>query len=457
MKNLFLLFFLFPFIAFCSQNLVIKFYISDDYDIFLSSYEDYYSLLSKQSHTKISIVFDSEKHDKEKVVQDFNIQDNTKISFAKYFSYIDGVNDLSFIEEDYDMILFANPHFSPTYEDYDLRMISLMKEKFPKLNGILHFKSDAIDEINALPIVGKNYLKNNKTLYSNEYTSYFYDFEMTLISQLKKLSHFEELQLFSYFPKFQRPELKWKFTDIRYAPFDRTLSKDFDTLISRFCTGFDSQLKEKDQPLTLSTSYLFKPSGALKWSILIPTVPSRKDVFYRLMSSLIYQMLITGTTSDIELVFCLDNCEMVLGDKRNHLLTRAKGEYLNFIDDDDEVSLDYISGIYKLLEKNPDYVEILLLKENTPLKFNKSYIGKSQKRYFKNLSFNIAFFSHLNPVKRSIALKAAFPSINYAEDLAWARLVLETELLKTGEFFDKPCYFYHFNPTTSLTFPKNQK
>ncbi len=442
-----------PILGFCESQLLIKFYISDDYKPFISTYKEYVSKLSKDSNAAISIVFDVENDTKEKIYKDFSFSKNTTVNFIHYSSKTDGLNDLSYIEDEFDLVMYGHPSFYPVVKDYDTTIISSMNDNYPKLDGILHLTSQGIKEINHLPVVGKNYLKNHLSLYPSGYKAHFYDFEMTLISSLKNQSKFLDLKLFNFFPDSEKLEQLWKFTDIRYAAFDPDLLSDFNRLVSRFCQGFDFKLK-KEGVITLSTSHIFPSQSTPKWSILIPTVEKRHHVFYRLLSSLILQMQITGNLENVELVFCLDNCEMNIGEKRNLLLSSAKGDYISFIDDDDEVSLDYISSIMKRLEKKPDMVEIVLLKENVPSKYNKGYLGSTRLAEFKRQGYQVAFFSHLNPIKRSIALKVQFPRKDYAEDLEWAHNILKTKLIKTKESFLKPSYFYHFNPSESLTYSK---
>ena len=91
----------------------------------------------------------------------------------------------------------------------------------------------------------------------------------------------------------------------------------------------------------------------LKLSILVPTVPSRIELFYvKLMKELLRQ--IEPYKNDIELISFFDNKKRSIGKKRQEMVNLAQGEYIIFIDDDDRISDDYISEIMTTLVDNPD-------------------------------------------------------------------------------------------------------
>ena len=52
---------------------------------------------------------------------------------------------------------------------------------------------------------------------------------------------------------------------------------------------------------------------------------------------------------DVELLYLMDNKRRPVGSKRNNLMGIAEGEYVSFIDDDDEVATDYVSKIYRAI------------------------------------------------------------------------------------------------------------
>ena len=90
----------------------------------------------------------------------------------------------------------------------------------------------------------------------------------------------------------------------------------------------------------------------IKLSVLVPTVPSRISNFFpTLMKKLLKQC---ENRNDVEILGFFDNKKRSVGMKRQGLLDLVKGEYFVFIDDDDDVSDDYIDEILKALYDNPE-------------------------------------------------------------------------------------------------------
>ena len=86
------------------------------------------------------------------------------------------------------------------------------------------------------------------------------------------------------------------------------------------------------------------------WSILIAAIPER----YHSVQGLLHSLLETQSVArrpDVELLYLMDNRRRTVGAKRNDLLGMAKGEYISFIDDDDEVATDYVERILGMIMK----------------------------------------------------------------------------------------------------------
>ena len=187
----------------------------------------------------------------------------------------------------------------------------------------------------------------------------------------------------------------------------------------------------------------------VKLSILIPTVPSRLELFYpRIIKELLRQI---GNSSDIELVALFDNKKRSVGEKRQNLIDIANGEYLTFIDDDDRISPDYISCIMNALYSNlnTDCVvyDTICCVDNGALK--------------KLCKYGIEFEygdilggrewrgkpAHTMIYKSSIAKKHAFKNINHGEDVEWVKRACKDIVVQTR--IDKVLYYYDANYTTT--------
>ena len=99
------------------------------------------------------------------------------------------------------------------------------------------------------------------------------------------------------------------------------------------------------------------PPGSILLSLLVPTVPGREPKLAQLLDRLDKQIALR---KDVELLVLRDNRSMPIGDKRNKMLSLARGAYVAFIDDDDMVSEDYVASIVAGLACTPDVLTFLV-------------------------------------------------------------------------------------------------
>jgi glycosyltransferase involved in cell wall biosynthesis len=185
----------------------------------------------------------------------------------------------------------------------------------------------------------------------------------------------------------------------------------------------------------------------IKLSLLIPTLPSRLRVSYPLLiESLLRQI---GDRQDVEVLSLFDNKTRTVGEKRNLLASMAQGEYISFIDDDDEVSDDYLQYILKATETQPDLITFdcvfaMAGREPKPVYYKLEY---PVVQMFSD--HNIGQPCHLHVWKRSMISDIKFPDYNCAEDRPWQSEAVKRP--KSVVQIDKILYFYRFNPETSET------
>ena len=89
----------------------------------------------------------------------------------------------------------------------------------------------------------------------------------------------------------------------------------------------------------------------IKFSILILSIPSRFDILKPLLNKLMVQI---GDREDVEILSLMDNKSLHIYEKRNELMKIARGSHLAWLDDDDDVSDNYVSKITEAIEKNTD-------------------------------------------------------------------------------------------------------
>lgn len=191
----------------------------------------------------------------------------------------------------------------------------------------------------------------------------------------------------------------------------------------------------------------FKP---VDWSILICTIPQRKLMFQRLYALLMKQINDLGLRDNIEILFFEDNGQHSIGFKRNILLQASRGEYVNFLDDDDMVHSHYIAMIYEKLSLKPDCISLTGIQTTdglNPLVFMQSiqYTDRCEQDGIRYLPPQ-----HTNTMKRSIAAQFVFPHVSSGEDTDWAQQIVRSGLLKYEVIIDEPYYFYYY-----VTFKKD--
>jgi len=175
-----------------------------------------------------------------------------------------------------------------------------------------------------------------------------------------------------------------------------------------------------------------KRMGKKKFSILICTLEDRKDLLKRLLRILKPQMV-----DSVEIIIQKDSGEKTTGKKRNKLLRRANGDYVAFVDDDDVVSINYVSKILWALQENPDCCSLqgLLIRENVEYSF---FHSLKYKKWFKKRGIYYRSPNHLNAIKRELALQVRFPNKNEGEDRDFSfrvRPLLKTEVVISGVLY----------------------
>ena len=99
-------------------------------------------------------------------------------------------------------------------------------------------------------------------------------------------------------------------------------------------------------------------TNSVRWSILICTLDARMQMFDHLLSKMKQQIALENLEHEVEIVYFKDNKEFSIGYKRNALIAQAKGAYVNFVDDDDDVHDHYVRMLYQALKSDPDCVSL---------------------------------------------------------------------------------------------------
>jgi hypothetical protein len=160
----------------------------------------------------------------------------------------------------------------------------------------------------------------------------------------------------------------------------------------------------------------------MKLSILICTVEERKEQFNKLFNRIVSLVV------DFNGVEVLYNDAprydlpggLTVGEKRQALIDKAKGKYIMFVDDDDDIYGHFITDLYPLLEQDVDVINAKV----------QSYIdGKShiinQSIYFDSEQLQDGetkrYPSVMSVWNRELTNKAKFKPLNNGEDFDWTK------------------------------------
>jgi glycosyltransferase involved in cell wall biosynthesis len=211
------------------------------------------------------------------------------------------------------------------------------------------------------------------------------------------------------------------------------------------------------------------------WSILISGIPER----YHSAQPLLYSLLEAQSVArmpDVELLYFLDNKRRLVGAKRNDLLNAARGEYVSFIDDDDEVAPDYVRRIHDAIvasRKQPQPADVICFPQRAILQphgvthectyslahfHNRAPENRRQLAPRQNPDGAVSPNSlnwtgppaHTMVWRREIVKDIRFPAQTFGEDVAWVDAACEkaaSEICLDGG----PLYIYRFDEARSTT------
>ena len=192
-----------------------------------------------------------------------------------------------------------------------------------------------------------------------------------------------------------------------------------------------------------------KTTSAIKLSILIPTLPERYSMFYNVTNNIREQLRSFRLLQSVEILHDPSESKTI-GDKRQALIDRSRGEYVVFIDDDDDITTDYIHEVMKGIESGVDVIGMIgeYYVDGIYKKPFRHSIGcgtdASGNPYWEDDKQYYRCPNHLNPMKRSLATQAYFMSSNHGEDTDFAMQIYKKQLLKSEYMIDTPIYKYYY-------------
>lgn len=154
-------------------------------------------------------------------------------------------------------------------------------------------------------------------------------------------------------------------------------------------------------------------------SILTPAVPKRMLQIAELCEKLADQ--IGGLP--VEHLVLIDNKRRTVGEKRDSLLRASRGQYVAFVDDDDDISPSYVASMLKAAESNPDVITFRQAVEYNEHRGEVEFKLGNPNEPFKPNATTKRNAWHICAWRRSLAIMSQFPKSNYGEDWEFAKML----------------------------------
>jgi len=165
--------------------------------------------------------------------------------------------------------------------------------------------------------------------------------------------------------------------------------------------------------------------------------------------------------NDVEFLVELDNGKATSGSKRNLIMAKASGQYIAFIDDDDQLSDNYLSEIMKAIQDGPDVVTFNL--KLTKLQKPKHQHNRIEIWKFGNneqqRTRGIMTMNHLCAWRFDLARLVAWSDeLGNYDDHLWFEPLFRAGVVETTKHVNQVLYnyFYHSEITANQVSEKIQ-
>lgn len=152
----------------------------------------------------------------------------------------------------------------------------------------------------------------------------------------------------------------------------------------------------------------------------------------------------------VEVLVLTDNRHMTIGAKRNALIAASTGDYIAFVDDDDDIADDYIDQLLAASESRADILTGIL-----EYRYNGEHIRQVEQSlkyplHGREVRPGLTQITphHTSAVRRDIATRLPFLNTSYGEDRDWARQLKIAA--RTETVIPKTLYIYNDVPATSI-------
>jgi len=341
-----------------------------------------------------------------------------RIFFSPNKSKIEACNaNMGEIDWEWDIVVLVSDDMIPQLQGYDDVIRNHMMSKFPDTNGILWFNDGAQgDKLNTLCVFGRTMYHSFGYIYHPEYKSLFCDTELTDLCKGQLASKC------LYVP----------YCIIRHQHPGTGYAQNMDAL-------YDRNQKYWNEDMY---TYIRRKTYAYDWSVLIPTIPGREAKLRALITSIQEKVARICPELRLELCVAFDNRETSVGMKRQQLLTQAKGKYLSFIDDDDEITDEYVEDVKECFHGG--YHVMRLRGRIDPYTFTHSLENNLTTSMARGEVF-LRPPNHLNPMMADVAKFIHYKDAFRGEDLDWTIRMSKSGFLTSEYKSDDSRIHYIYN------------
>lgn len=344
-----------------------------------------------------------------------------RIFFSPNTSKIQACNaNMSEIDWEWDIVVLVSDDMIPQVKGYDDVIRNHMIARFPDTNGILWFNDGARgQELNTLSIYGRAMYNHLGCIYRPEYKSLFPDNDLT---DMCKTTLADSCLYIPY-------------CIIRHEHPGTGFLQHLDALYHH------NQVFFREDMLT----YISRKTYKYDWSVLIATMPGREKSLQALMASIREKTQRICPSLRVEICLAFDNRETSIGNKRQKLLTDARGKYMSFIDDDDDITDAYVEDLWQTFTTGAHVMRIRgQLKQYTfvhslSVRLTDMMATTTEPPVFQRPP------NHLNPMMTDIAIWITFKNALYGEDLDWTIRLSKSQLLQTEYASDHSRIHYIYN------------
>jgi hypothetical protein len=345
-----------------------------------------------------------------------------KIFYENNRNKIEAVNsNMNQVSWEWDIVLLVSDDMVPQIKGYDDVIRSHMMANFPTTDGILWINDGfQEDRLNTITVMGRAMYSSFGYLYHPAYKSLFCDTEFT---DLCKGSLASKCRYIPYvLIRHMHPGHGVVPSDPLYVRNQGYWNHDMHMYVSRKTYEYD-------------------------WSILIPTIPGREDKLQHLLRTIHERRLSACPNLRIEICIDFDNREKTIGAKRQRLLQGAKGKYMSFIDDDDDVTAAYFEDALACIQGG--FHVCRLRGQISQYTFTHS-ISVTPNSMMAEGDVFMRPPNHLNVMLTDVVRPIHFYDVQNGEDFAWSIRVSESGYL-TDEYrpaLDRIHYIYNLGDRT---------